>query len=289
MKEYPRNFVLPEYYILHTVRLFRHIVMQVHTYVYLAVVRTVCLVVQILLVEEVISSVSHPLGYTFPLIIQRLRRVTHSSFYQVTAGVVGHIEQHRILQIYRIVANRIFGSRMHIVRQPYFPLFLFYRCIYRGLEISLVTHRFLYLLHTLCGLQTVIDNRRLAYLVRILCRPLVVRSECIRRCCVVQVQLQFPESQHLRVLCLTQVMTQLRCRNLVRSIYIHVDLVQQLLVFRHKLRHITTAQQYSCKKYHTQNNMFSAPLLHNSHNSAYKDTKLFAYFQIFLYLCIKFV
>ena len=180
MKEYPRNFVLPEYYILHTVRLFRHIVMQVHTYVYLAVVRTVCLVVQILLVEEVISSVSHPLGYTFPLIIQRLRRITHSSFYQVTAGVVRHIEQYGILQIYRIVANRIFGSGMYIVRQPYFPLFLFYRRIYRGLKISFVAHRFLYLLHALCGLQTVIDNRRLAYLMRILCRPLFVVTQCIR-------------------------------------------------------------------------------------------------------------
>jgi len=88
-------------------------------------------------------------------------------------------------------------------------------------------------------------------------------------------------------MCLSEILAQFGWWNLFGAIDADVDFVEQLLIFGHKLRGITRAKEYSQEEYGSPDAMFSCTQSHKSHISAYKDTKIFAKMQIFMYLCIK--
>ena len=86
--------------------------------------------------------------------------------------------------------------------------FILFNGIHLRLEIAKVIHLLTQLLHTDLRQLLIIDDRRFTHLMRIAGETLVRFGGCITRCGIVYLQLQFPESQNLRILLLTEVITQ---------------------------------------------------------------------------------
>ena len=92
------------------VRLREQIVVQVESDVNLAVVGAICFIVEILLVEEVISAVTHPLGYAIAFVVKRLRGIAHTGANNMPARVVRNIVEHRVFEVDGVVADGIFRA-----------------------------------------------------------------------------------------------------------------------------------------------------------------------------------
>ena len=112
---------------------------------------------------------------------------------------------HLVVYIYIVAVNRIGLVRRNEVSHIYLAVLRLHHRIYFRIEITHVIHLPAQLLHTCIRQVRVIDHRRLAHLKRIARQCLIRLRRRVQRSRVIYIQLQFPETENLRILLLTKV------------------------------------------------------------------------------------
>ena len=184
-------------------------------------------------------------------VIQRLRGELLTRLHLASVAD-GDLTNRYIRDIYRIAPNLIRLMRRHQIRDIHFAatalfhlstfIFPLYNRIHLGLEISHVIHLLPQLLHADYGQKRIIDNRRFTHFEGILRQAFLRFGRRVRWSGIIYVQLQFPESENLRILFLTQVIAQFAGRKRLVVHALHPRFIQQTLILRHEFRRVARAK-----------------------------------------------
>ena len=210
---------------------------------FMGIVRTVGAVVQHRFVEVVIAVLPHERADTFAFFVQ-FARIEPVAVMNETAFGGRRMQQVALRELNRIVADIVRLVRRHEIRQFDLAFLNDSLGIDLHIEVPSIHHRLLELLHRYAHEIRVVDLRRFAHFVCILRQALLGLRRRIGRSGVVNMQLQLPETENLRVLFLPQEMVQ-AARRLVFGVYdSDLRLIEQVLVFGHILRGVTAREQH---------------------------------------------
>ena len=160
--------------------------------------------------------------------------------------------------------------------------------IHNRIKITTIEHRLIELLNRCSCQQWTVHNRSLTHLMRIGRQTFFRFRRRIRRGGVIDMQLQLPETENLRILLLLQVLGQVGRGLFVRIRHHHFRLVEQVLIFRHVLGCTTTAQQQQNHQNKWRKSSFQYVMGTIPHINRGKITTFFAHMQNFMYFCSKF-
>ena len=118
------------------------------------------------------------------------------------------------------------------------------RSIYLGVEVAAVLHSQLNLAHGYLGQGLVVYLGCLTHLMGIVGKPTIGLRRSIAGGGIVDMELQFPESEYLRVLLLAQVGAHLRGLHLLGIHDLDLSFVEQVLPVRHELGGPACRQQH---------------------------------------------
>ena len=207
-----------------------------------AIQRTVGRVLQHRFLEIEIPSVPQHGSDPLALLIQHLGR---ELFARVDLTAVIHSDDpYGILRdVHRVAADIIGLMSCHQISDIYLTVLDRLECIHFGLEITHVIHLLLELLHADAGEVLIVDHRRFAHLMRITRQTLLRLGSRVRRGGVIDMELQFPETQDLGVLMLTQILVQFTGRDRFVVHTLHPRLIQEVLPLRHEFRRVARCQK----------------------------------------------
>ena len=196
-----------------------------------------------------IPHVPHRFGNSFALRVHGLGVELLPGFDQ-TVFAAGNLPNRLVFRYIHLVrTNRVGLVRRDEIGDVHLAVLDGLDRVHRSLKISHVIHLLAQLLHARTRLLFVVDNRRLTHLKCIPLQGLFGLGSGVYWGGVVDMQLQFPKTEDLCVLPLTQVVAQVRSGHR-RVIYtLDVRLVQQTLVLRHEFRRVAGTKQHRDKQY----------------------------------------
>ena len=163
-----------------------------------------------------------------------------------TAAVCRYLAHIVLRNVHLVIANLVRLVRRNEIGKVHFSVFDDLLRVHLSMEIAQVVHLLGELLHACARQFLIIDNRRLAHLVCVARKAFLGLGCCVRRSGVIDMKLQFPETENLRVLFLPQVTAQVRNGLVIYTL--DLRLIEQILVLRHELGGVTCRKSQQQKR-----------------------------------------
>ena len=164
--------------------------------------------------------------------------------------VFGYPADRLLRQVNRIMSDLVRLVRRDEIGQVDLTVLHHFLCIYLGVEITHVIHLLPELLHADRGQLLVVYHGRFAHLVRVAGKAFVRFGRRVRRSRVIDMQLQFPETEDLRVLLLPEITAQVAAGDRLVIHAFDLRLIQQVLPLRHELRRVAGTEHQKERKYY---------------------------------------
>ena len=182
MEIYIRYFIMTENHFLLFFRQLGEIILQTNRQIHLS--STPCSIrhkPNKFLIKIIASISSHSASHALALLVHGIHIKTHTFVQKTKTLTSSNLLQVSIGERNRVIANMIRGISRHVIGEIQFLILHLFGCINLSLEISLIIHCVLELLHATLGQFLREYYRRFTYLAGITTRPLgsILRSSIV--------------------------------------------------------------------------------------------------------------